>query len=130
MAEEEKEQVIRLMAQQLYQMGYSESAQCLEQESGVPMENTLVKSLRHNIRAQHYHEAIQNIKALQLPRDKENLGIFIILREVYITLIEGGHCEEAITLLRTQMKQHSTCQEDIHVLAGLVLCKSKEEVRD
>ncbi len=64
MAEQEKNEVIRLMAQQLYQMGYTESAQCLEQESGIPMENSLIKSLRENIRLEDYNAAIQNIKAL------------------------------------------------------------------
>ncbi|KAG7575398.1 hypothetical protein FFLO_00388 [Filobasidium floriforme] len=153
-----REEVVRLMLQALRDIGYSQSAEVLEAESGYVQEPALAGSFRQAILGGRWSEAIHLLSDLGvvLPEDRGSgrkntnsadltfrngsgsnskkqdtpgrRAIFMVLRQKYLELIEAGQTVRALKVLRLEVAPAATDTAKLHALSGLMMCMKKADL--
>ena len=121
-------QVLRLILQSLRAFGYSQSAERLEQESGVGMEAEAVGQFRLEVLEGHWEEAVRLLATFNLKTEEQMQVLYCLKRQKYLELIEKQDFLQAFHCLRSELvplKPGETA-----ALAGLLLSSSAQELRE
>mmetsp|Transcript_9667 Transcript_9667/g.29439 ORF Transcript_9667/g.29439 Transcript_9667/m.29439 type:complete len:347 (-) Transcript_9667:1846-2886(-) len=95
--------VVRLMAQCIHEMGYTEVAQSLEEHAGVKALAEPVAAFRHAILNGDWPSVEAHIDQLQLTERSSRSVRFLILRQKFYELLESRGAAEAMVCLREEI---------------------------
>ena len=146
-----REEVARLMIQALSDLGYHKSSDSLQRESGFELESPSVSAFRDSITKGEWSEAEsllfgqenrseggvrisnghpQNYQGLPLAEgsDRDELR-FQLRRQKYLELLEQQDHAGALMVLRHELTPLHRDVGQLHVLSGLMVCPSAEDLR-
>jgi len=139
------DEVVRLVTQALRDLGYENAANMLVQESGHDLESPSVAAFRNAVLNGEWPEAealllgsddqvgfdqppTHNglpLKEGVLPRDLR----FAIRKQKYLELLEQHDAGSALMVLRQELTPLHTDVDSLHMLSGLILCPTAEDLR-
>jgi len=126
----DREEFIRLVIQSLRDVGYTESADVLEAESGYRLESTAVSTFREAIFQGHWDQAEKVMDRLGAADEEDRKAAkFLISQQKYLELLESQDLNAALTVLRTELAPLSMDPERLQLLSSLLMSTSGEEVR-
>ncbi|KIJ35759.1 hypothetical protein M422DRAFT_61256 [Sphaerobolus stellatus SS14] len=126
----DREEFIRLVIQSLRDVGYTESADVLEAESGYRLESRSVSAFRQAIIQGHWDEAEEAMDRLgAADEDDRQSAKYMISQQKYLELLEAQELNSALTVLRTELAPLSMEPERLQLLSSLLMSTSGEEVR-
>ncbi|KAF8511107.1 WD40 repeat-like protein [Hysterangium stoloniferum] len=126
----DREEFVRLVIQSLRDVGYVESADVLEAESGYRLESAFVAAFREAIVGGHWDDAENAMDRLgALDEDDRRAAKFLISQQKYLELLEEQDLNTALVVLRTELAPLNVDSERLQVLSSLLMLASAEEVR-
>eukprot|EP00189_Rhodosorus_marinus_P008815 CAMPEP_0184752084 /NCGR_PEP_ID=MMETSP0315-20130426/43395_1 /TAXON_ID=101924 /ORGANISM="Rhodosorus marinus, Strain UTEX LB 2760" /LENGTH=547 /DNA_ID=CAMNT_0027231401 /DNA_START=680 /DNA_END=2323 /DNA_ORIENTATION=- len=130
-SELDRVEVVRLIAQCLEDFGLPQSAESLENESGISALSTSVKVFRECILAGKWDELETVLESLGKFRSEDDYknARFVLYRQYYLELLEKGEKIEALSSLRNKLEPCCGQLEQLKELSLLVICKTPEELR-
>lgn len=124
-------EVVRLITQSLYSLGYQRSAQLLEDESRIQLLSAEVAKFRRGVLEGRWDEAAGHIPALGLASaEAARAARFLLLEQQYLELVDEQAFEPALALLRDQLVPLSAFSERLPALASCLLCAQAGELRE
>ncbi|MCJ1395356.1 hypothetical protein MMC18_008240 [Xylographa bjoerkii] len=148
----DREEVARLLIQGLNDLGYSDTAHKLVQESGYDLESPSVAAFRHAILNGEWSEAESLLFGSQPSNDGGGVSIsngngnrheglvlaegvdkdvlrFRLRRQKYLELLEERDHGGALMVLRQELTPLHQDVGQLHILSGLMVCQSAEELK-
>ncbi|OMJ82457.1 hypothetical protein SteCoe_16866 [Stentor coeruleus] len=125
-----QKELVRLMVQALYDLGYNKAAEQLEVDSGVQLEAIDVKNFREGILSGNWDLATNIVPTLEITQKNEQKIKFHIKEQKYFELLSEGNYRSALDTLRSEITPLHDSSKDLHELAGLLLCKNSEELKE
>ncbi|CRH00478.1 WD-repeat protein, putative [Plasmodium relictum] len=98
-----KKDVILLLLQAIKNMGYKKSAKSLELESGIELEQPLVKEMHKNVLLGKWKNAIFNLKKLNISKKLMKAIKFLIYEQCFIEYLYNGKHFAALRCLRGKL---------------------------
>ncbi|KAF8590071.1 WD40 repeat-like protein [Ramaria rubella] len=126
----DREEFVRLVIQSLRDVGYTESANVLEAESGYRLESAVVAAFRDAIMQGRWEQAEQAMERLGAPdEDDRRAAKFLISQQKYLELLEVQELNAALVVLRTELAPLNIDPERLQLLSSLLMSASGDEVR-
>ncbi|KRX90948.1 WD repeat-containing protein 26 [Trichinella pseudospiralis] len=126
------QELVRIVAQYLRDMGFSETVKVLSLESGCSMENPLATKLREYIFRGHWNRALRTLYDLKVFIEKEEDFVemqFMLLQQKFLSLIEKGRVLHALKLLRDKMSVLKVDRSKLTALSYFVMANSADVVK-
>jgi len=126
-----KPEIIRLILQSLRTFGYSESADQLEAESGIILEERSVEKFKLGVLEGRWDEVAALIPEFGLKPEEQVQVLYCVKQQKYLELIEKEDYLQALECLRNEvvpLKPEDTAT--LHTLASHLLCCSSEELME
>ncbi|OMJ79413.1 hypothetical protein SteCoe_20568 [Stentor coeruleus] len=123
-------ELVRLMVQALYDLGYNKAARQLENDSEIQLEAAEVKNFRKGILSGNWDLATTIIPTFEITQKNEKKIKLHIKEQKYLEYISEGNYKSALNTLRSEVTPLYDNSKDLHELAGLLLCKSSEELKE
>ncbi|KMZ80186.1 hypothetical protein PVIIG_01966 [Plasmodium vivax India VII] len=98
-----KKDVILLLIQAIKNMGYKKSAKHLELESGIELEQPLVKEMHKNVLAGKWKSAIRNLKSIRVHKKIVKAISFLLYEQCFIEYLYEGKHFAALRCLRNRL---------------------------
>eukprot|EP00656_Telonema_subtile_P043684 TRINITY_DN5000_c0_g1_i2.p1 TRINITY_DN5000_c0_g1~~TRINITY_DN5000_c0_g1_i2.p1 ORF type:complete len:469 (-),score=95.82 TRINITY_DN5000_c0_g1_i2:441-1847(-) len=125
----DKPELVRLMTQCIRDLGFTGSAELLEQESGVIFQSPSVNQFKEHVLAGAWEEALEQIPLLTLKRSEDVAAIQFLLKEQkYLELLEKGEVEPALTALQNELTPLSQDPKELQKLTSLIMCKTPAQI--
>eukprot|EP00735_Rhodelphis_limneticus_P012679 TRINITY_DN5999_c0_g1::TRINITY_DN5999_c0_g1_i1::g.9861::m.9861 TRINITY_DN5999_c0_g1::TRINITY_DN5999_c0_g1_i1::g.9861 ORF type:complete len:649 (+),score=76.14,sp/Q28D01/WDR26_XENTR/37.95/1e-119,WD40/PF00400.27/1.1e-09,WD40/PF00400.27/1.1e-09,WD40/PF00400.27/6.2e-07,WD40/PF00400.27/2.2e+02,WD40/PF00400.27/5e+03,WD40/PF00400.27/1.7,WD40/PF00400.27/1.4e-11,eIF2A/PF08662.6/0.015,eIF2A/PF08662.6/1.4e+02,CLTH/PF10607.4/0.017 TRINITY_DN5999_c0_g1_i1:3-1949(+) len=125
-------ELVRIMIQSLYSLGYSSSAKHLEEESKLMLQRPQVTKFTQFITRGEWDQAIQLLPSLGLAQEKEiKAAKFLIAEQKFLELLEQGSSTEALMCLRQELapsRYDKASETRLHKLTSLVMCRDANEL--
>ncbi|KAI8077812.1 WD40-repeat-containing domain protein [Halteromyces radiatus] len=137
------EELLRLILQSLYDLGYQNVAEMLERDSGIVLESSIVTEFRQAVLVGNWSQCESLFPQLCLvpqqtgidndQQTKDDIcdhARFLIRQQKFLELLEARKLMKALSVLRNELSplgKHDT--ERLHELSSLILCSSAEEVK-
>lgn len=135
----DRNEVTRLITQAMYDMGYSNVAKHLEQESGLSIEVPSVAAFRKAVLNGEWDQAEALLFSLDLqPNTDLDYLSFLIHRQHYLELLEAQETKSALRILRTKIsvlpydsneigfEEAERRRDEIHVLTNVLMFNPKD----
>eukprot|EP00884_Botryococcus_braunii_P020191 jgi/Botrbrau1/6856/Bobra.152_2s0015.1 len=123
-----KEDLLRLIIQQIYLFGYDEVAGKLEHDSNTKVEHPDIKSLRQAVEVGNWSAAVGIVKELDLEEKSKNEAVFIILKAKFLEGLERRDKLKALQCLREELSPIPGYLENVKQLSALLLCSTPQEL--
>nr|XP_019050382.1 WD-repeat protein [Kwoniella bestiolae CBS 10118]OCF29312.1 WD-repeat protein [Kwoniella bestiolae CBS 10118] len=152
----EREEAVRLILQGLRDIGYHQSADVLELESGYNLSTPHANEFQSAILGGRWSEALgllpelgipissttsepepasssSSIASGKLPKSKGTNSIsdqmkFLISQQKYLEYLEIGQQKKALGVLRGELNRVAKDQEVLHTLSGFMMCLDKDDL--
>ncbi|KJP87181.1 hypothetical protein AK88_03228 [Plasmodium fragile] len=98
-----KKDVILLLIQAIKNMGYKKSAKYLELESGIELEQPIVKELHKNVLAGKWKNAVRNLKSIRVHKRIIKAISFLLYEQCFIEYLYEGKYFAALRCLRNKL---------------------------
>ncbi|EUD68308.1 hypothetical protein C922_01328 [Plasmodium inui San Antonio 1] len=98
-----KKDVILLVIQAIKNMGYKKSAKHLELESGIELEQPIVKEMHKNVLAGKWKNAIRNLRSLRVHKKIIKAISFLLYEQCFIEYLYEGKHFAALRCLRNRL---------------------------
>lgn len=132
MSNARKDELVRLMLQSLTDLGYSEAASALENESGISLESENVIAFRSSIMEGQWQLAESLLHKIPFlsssPQTVLPKVLFLIRQQKFLELLEKNETMQALQVLRSEITPLGQNTDRLHQLTSLVLCSSIEDV--
>eukprot|EP01134_Creolimax_fragrantissima_P001283 CFRG1283T1 len=130
-----REELVRLHIQSLRSLGYLESADTLERESGFTLESDVVNAFRTCMLSGDWNVVIKFINdVLRENPERRDEALFLVYEQKYLELIISQNSAEALLCLQTELaplvipeQELLTCR--LHVLSSLLMCEKAEAMK-
>ena len=123
--------VVRLITQSLYALGYHRSAELLEGESHVKLLSADVSEFRRGILDGRWDDAGARIPALGLESPEAACAVqFLILEHKYLELVDEQRFAPALDCLRAQLVPLGANPLKLRTLASFLLCAERRELHE
>ncbi|CAD2110085.1 WD repeat-containing protein 26, putative [Plasmodium vinckei] len=99
-----KKDVVLLLIQAIKNMGYTKSAKILESESGIELEQPLIKDLHKNILKGNWGNSIHNLKKININNKLMKAIKFLIYEQCFIEYLYQGKYFAALRCLRNKLR--------------------------
>eukprot|EP00602_Paraphysomonas_sp_CaronLab_P000868 CAMPEP_0185031110 /NCGR_PEP_ID=MMETSP1103-20130426/18398_1 /TAXON_ID=36769 /ORGANISM="Paraphysomonas bandaiensis, Strain Caron Lab Isolate" /LENGTH=709 /DNA_ID=CAMNT_0027566511 /DNA_START=107 /DNA_END=2236 /DNA_ORIENTATION=- len=113
----------RLMMQSLHNLGYSETAKKLEEESGVQIQSRATEQLFSAISIGDWELCCDLLKHIEFFGKSRDDIVGMIFEVKYMELIQRGDVEAALKCLRTEIRENVLDIARMKSLAACVLCR-------
>lgn len=126
----DREEFVRLLLQTLKDVGYLETANVLEQESGYSYETAHVAAFRNAVMNGKW-DLVENGLVVLGVRDDDSLRAarFMISQQKYLEYLEANKRAEALLTLRQEIAPLDIEQGRLHNLSSLIMASGPEELR-
>ncbi|KAK4429206.1 WD repeat-containing protein 26 [Sesamum alatum] len=99
-----KVELVRIIAEALYSLGYSKTGARLEEESGIPLRSTLIDSFMQQILDGKWDESVATLHEINLMDETiVKLASFVILEQKFFELLDGDKVMDALKTLRIEI---------------------------
>ncbi|CAA0837074.1 transducin family protein / WD-40 repeat family protein [Striga hermonthica] len=99
-----KVELVRIITEALYSLGFSKSGACLEEESGIPLHSTKVDIFVQQILDGKWDESVMTLHEIdRMDESIVKLASFTILEQKFFELLDGGKVMDALKTLRTEI---------------------------
>eukprot|EP00741_Cyanophora_paradoxa_P019883 tig00021178_g19189.t1 len=116
-------ELVRLMIQELHSLGYSESAERLESESGILLQPPAVARFRNGILQGDWALVDTLMPELHVDSEDDLQSIrFLIYQQKYLELLEQRKVQEALQCLRTELATSRPDPKRLHTLTSFIMC--------
>ncbi|GER54025.1 ATP-dependent RNA helicase [Striga asiatica] len=117
-----KVELVRIIAEALYSLGYSKSGARLEEESGIPLHSSAVELFMYQVLEGQWDESVSMLREMGLADEKAlKLATFLIFEKKFFELLGGGKTMDALRILRTEIASLGVNHERVRELASFVL---------
>jgi len=124
--------IIRLMGQQLRDLGLLRTVETLMQESGCKLDHTSASRFQTHVMDGEWDRAESDLAELK-PLIKNGQALlemkFLILEQKFLELLDDGGQIEALNVLRSELTPLNHMRNRVHELSGFVMSTSSEELR-
>ncbi|WVN90744.1 uncharacterized protein L203_105987 [Cryptococcus depauperatus CBS 7841] len=148
----ERDEAVRLILQGLRDMGYHQSADVLEKESGYSLETQAATDFQNAILGGRWSEALALLSEFgiitpesdteenslgkdftsadgqQSENDPANQVRLLIAQQNYLEYLELGQQKKALGVLRGDLARVVKDQEVLHTLSGFMMCLDREDL--
>ncbi|ODN97475.1 WD-repeat protein [Cryptococcus wingfieldii CBS 7118] len=123
----DREEAVRLMLQGLRDVGYHQSADVLEAESGYKLSTRAGSDFQQAILGGRWAEALALLPELDtaIPSDQTR---YLIAQQKYLEYLELGQQKKALGVLRGELARVAKDQNVLHTLSGFMMCLDKEDL--
>ncbi|XP_051135069.1 WD repeat-containing protein 26 homolog [Andrographis paniculata] len=120
-----KVELVRIIAEALYSLGYSKTGARLEEESGIQLHSTLVDLFMQQILDGKWNESVATLHGIDL-MDKSivKLASFVILEQKFFELLNGENLMDALKTLRSEIAPLCINDERVRELSYLIVSPS------
>ncbi|CAN1199846.1 WD repeat-containing protein 26 homolog [Linum perenne] len=109
---------VKLMMKALNSLGYEKSSACLEEESGIPLQSSMVKEFIQQVLDGNWGESIPTLHSIGLKDERIiKAASFLILEQKYFELLDGEKVMEALKTLRTEIVPLSARSDQVRALS-------------
>ncbi|KAF3182569.1 hypothetical protein TWF225_006474 [Orbilia oligospora] len=123
----DREEVTRLIIQGLYDLGYRDSAQKLEQESTFPLESDDAAHFRDAVENGDWNKVEQLLGVLELQDNVDKNGLLFLLRQQkFLELLESKQLGRALQVLRTELTPLNYDMDQLHFLSSLMMLSPED----
>ncbi|KYR01089.1 WD repeat protein [Tieghemostelium lacteum] len=124
-----KNEMVRLLVQSLHSLGYKNSAELLEKESGVSLQTKEIAQFSQCILGGEWNKIESLIPYLNLQsKDDLNSVKFLIYSQKYLELIDKKNVKEALVCLRSEITPISTDPHKLQTLTSLIMCSNAQQI--
>ncbi|KAJ3286561.1 hypothetical protein HDU79_006404 [Rhizoclosmatium sp. JEL0117] len=124
---------VRLVAQMLRDLGFSESVDALLRESGVVLESADATRLRQLVLDGNWDAAESLVSAICSSggdaADRLKDSLFAIRLQKFLELLEANKPKEALLTLRSEISLVCSDHSFLHKLSSLMMCSSIQDVK-
>ncbi|GFP92630.1 WD repeat-containing protein 26 [Phtheirospermum japonicum] len=125
-----KVELVRIIAEALYSLGYSRSGARLEEESGIPLHSNLVDLFMQQILDGKWDESVSTLREIDLKDESIiKLASFVILEQKFFELLEGEKVMDALRTLRAEISPLCVNSNRVRELSYFVVCPSQNVSR-
>ncbi|KAI9486760.1 MAG: WD40-repeat-containing domain protein [Benjaminiella poitrasii] len=123
------DELVRLMLQSLFDLGYNDAATALQTESGISLESDIILKFRSSILQGEWQTAESLLPQIPFisPNNLSKVQ-FLIRQQKFLELLEKGETMQALHVLRTEITPLGQNTDRLHLLTSFVLCSSIEDV--
>lgn len=117
-----KHEFVRIIIRCLYALGYSNSASCLELESGISFKSAEFQLLESQILNGNWDGCISTLKLIKDMMDEtRESALFLVFRQCLLEFLSCGQDTLALDVLRKQISALHVDKYKIHSLASSML---------
>ncbi|KAI9209708.1 WD40-repeat-containing domain protein [Polychytrium aggregatum] len=116
-----EEEIVRVIVQSLYELGYGKSAQTLEEESGFTLESASIGGFRASLLAGSWDSAESTLGQMRLRPGEEKIIRYLIRKQKFMELLAKQQVPGALHILRTEITPLDIDQEELHRLTRYVV---------
>eukprot|EP00993_Chasmostoma_nieuportense_P005547 NODE_616_length_2011_cov_48.557325_g572_i0.p1 GENE.NODE_616_length_2011_cov_48.557325_g572_i0~~NODE_616_length_2011_cov_48.557325_g572_i0.p1 ORF type:complete len:589 (-),score=177.28 NODE_616_length_2011_cov_48.557325_g572_i0:125-1891(-) len=120
--DQHRPELVRLLLQTLQSLGYKDSMQALQQESGMLLHSQHIKEFRSCLSEGDWDQVIALLPKLKISDDNLQYVHFLIYRQKYLELLERGERKAAVYCARNELSPLAPEPKALHKLTGLVMC--------
>ncbi|KAL9144938.1 hypothetical protein ABFS82_13G007900 [Erythranthe guttata] len=120
-----KVELVRIITEALYSLGYSETGARLEEESGIPLHTPVVDMFMRQTLEGQWDKSVSMLHKIGLDETMIKSASFIILEQKFLELLEGEKVMDALKTLRTEIIPLSINDERVRVLSSYIISPSK-----
>ncbi|GFP96381.1 WD repeat-containing protein 26 [Phtheirospermum japonicum] len=125
-----KVELVRIIAEALYSLGYSRTGARLEEESGIPLHSSAVELFMYHVREGRWDESVSMLREIGVIDEKMiKLASFVILEQKFFEFLDGGKTTDALKTLRTEITPLCVNEKRVRELACFLVSSSRN-VRD
>lgn len=122
-----KQEFIRIIAQSLYSLGFTNSATSLELESGIELKSAELKQLETLIKTANWDDCINVLRKIEnLPEE----ALFLICRQRVWECLRNGDDFGAVAVLRKQMARFGFGRERVQMIGLEVVFPREGDVAE
>ncbi|KAK4441549.1 WD repeat-containing protein WDS [Sesamum alatum] len=113
-----KHELVRIIIQCLYSLGYSKSAACLESESCIACKSPELESLESQILKANWDDCIRSLDEINgLPNETRASALFLVLKQCLLECLDCGNISLALDILQKQLSALKIGKEKVHRLS-------------
>ncbi|KAK6142342.1 hypothetical protein DH2020_022690 [Rehmannia glutinosa] len=121
-----KVELVRIIAEALYSLGYSKTGARLEEESGIPLHSSLVDLFVQQILDGQWDESVTTLHEIDLTDESiTKLASFVILEQKFFELLDGGKLMDALKTLRTEIAPLCVNGDRVRELSYVIVSPSQ-----
>lgn len=113
-----KHELVRIIIQCLYSLGYSKAAAYLESESGIMCKSPEFESLESQILDGNWDDCVQSLDKIKGLTDETRASVsFLVLEQCLLECLDCGNISLALDILRKQFSSLKISTEMVHKLS-------------
>jgi len=124
-----KEEFFRLISQALREHGYNQTANTLENESGIIYEEPNMIQFRECILNGDWKEAENLLCFLKIKDNDYNECLFLIRQQKYLELLEKKKVNKALMVLRRELTPLQVNLNRLYELSCYIMCTNIEDIK-
>eukprot|EP00471_Norrisiella_sphaerica_P000103 CAMPEP_0184481676 /NCGR_PEP_ID=MMETSP0113_2-20130426/3235_1 /TAXON_ID=91329 /ORGANISM="Norrisiella sphaerica, Strain BC52" /LENGTH=550 /DNA_ID=CAMNT_0026860943 /DNA_START=153 /DNA_END=1805 /DNA_ORIENTATION=- len=124
-----KADLIRIMIQSMKELGCSRSAELLEEESGVKLEQDCVRNFRLSLQNGDWKTVRELLPTMRLSQGKLEKAMYLILEEEFLELVEQGSITEALKILRNDIVPVLADKRKLNHMSSYLMYSDPEDLR-
>ncbi|XP_004499533.1 WD repeat-containing protein 26 homolog isoform X2 [Cicer arietinum] len=120
-----RREFVRIITKALYSLGYKKSGEHLEEESGIPLQSSVVNVFMQKILDGDWDESLATLNKIGLHDEGiVRAASFLILEQKFFELLDGDKVMDALKTLRTEITQHCVDSTRIRELTSCIVSPS------
>uniref|UniRef100_A0A1J3GBH0 WD repeat-containing protein 26 n=1 Tax=Noccaea caerulescens TaxID=107243 RepID=A0A1J3GBH0_NOCCA len=120
-----KSEFVRIITKALYSLGYDKAGAMLEEESGIPLHNSIVKVFLQQVKDGKWDESVVSLHRIGLPDEKAvKSASFLLLEQKFFELLKIEKIVEALGTLRKDIVPLHINTKRVHELASYLISPS------
>ncbi|KAM3301345.1 WD repeat-containing protein 26 [Capsicum chacoense] len=121
-----KVELVRIITEALYSLGYKKTGACLEEESGLPLHSSVVNFFMQQILDGKWDESVSTLRKIGLVDEKiVKLASFVILEQKFLELLDKEKVIDALKTLRDEISPLCINIDRVHHLSSCIISPSQ-----
>ncbi|CAN6974001.1 hypothetical protein Bca4012_000412 [Brassica carinata] len=121
-----KSEFVRIISRALYSLGYGKTGAMLEEESGIPMHQSVVKAFLQQVKEGKWDESVATLHRIGLVDEKAvKAASFLLLEQKFVELLKFEKVADALGTLRNEIVPLRVNTKRVHELASALISPSK-----
>ncbi|PHU11991.1 hypothetical protein BC332_18921 [Capsicum chinense] len=121
-----KVELVRIITEALYSLGYKRTGACLEEESGLPLHSSVVNFFMQQILDGKWDESVSTLRKIGLVDEKiVKLASFEILEQKFLELLDKEKVIDALKTLRDEISPLCINIDRVHHLSSCIISPSQ-----
>ncbi|KEH33653.1 putative transcription factor WD40-like family [Medicago truncatula] len=122
-----KGEFVRIITKALYSLGYKKTGENLEEESGIPLNSSVVNVFMQQVLDGDWEESVSTLNKIGLEDERiVRAASFLILEQKFFELLDGDKVMDALKTLRTEITELCVDSARIRELSSCLLSPSDQ----